>query len=351
MFSTSQLQFAQRFPFSERAKKIIKENDFSLEEIPLEVRERAKVLIMRAFRKDDKDIPVISSSNILLNEISAFPVAKILISLINKPYVTERFVEFVSDSTFRYLEKEEKAEILYELASDLNVKFSIADRKDFFAEIKLVDFLQIDFLHDFMKLVNQKLENGTVFLSRNDFIRFLREIVYKKVHASLPVPTASVPTDLKKLAAELEKQLIEKSVSGFAFSSGMPLGKFSEKSLPPCMDEIFNDLLLGKNVSHIARYNIAVFMASAGMKKEEVIQLFSKTPNWNEKVTSYQVNRLFDKTGTPKLTPASCIKTKEYGLCRENYLCKGIKNPIQLYRRLSKNQVKVEAKEEKQQST
>lgn len=337
MFSTSQLQFAQRFPFSEAAKKIMKENDFSLQEIPSEVRERAKVLILRSFRRDEKDIPVISSSNVLLNEISAFPVAKIIVSLINKPFVTERFVEFISDSTFRYLEKEEKAEILYELASDLNVKFSISEKKDFFAEIKLIDFLQIDFLHDFMKLVNQKLEKGTVFLSRNDFIRFLREIVYKKVHASLPVPTVSVPQDLKKLAAELEKQLIEKSSTSFAFSGAV--GKFSEKALPPCMEEIFNDLMLGKNVSHSARYNIATFMAAAGMKQAELVQLYSKTPNFSEKVSSYQIKRLFEKDGTPKLSPSSCIKMKEYGLCRENFLCKGIKNPIQLYKKLARNPI------------
>ena len=314
MFTTSQLQFAQRFPFSELAKKIVKENDFSLEELPQEVIDRAKVLVQQSFRKEESLTPTISSSNVLLNEISAFPVAKILVSLINKPYATERFSSFIADAAFRHLERE-KDELLVELASDLGIKFSLSERKDFFAEIKLMDFLQIDFLHDFMKLVNQKLEKGTVYLSRNDFGRFLRETIYKRLHESLPVPTQSVPLQLKNAAKDLEKQLI---IASGTFSFTAFAGKFSEKSLPPCMEEIYNDLLLGKNVSHIARYNIAVFMAAAGMKKEEIIQLYSKTPNWNEKVSFYQVNRLFDKSGSPRLTPASCIKMKEYGFCREN---------------------------------
>ena len=76
---------------------------------------------------------------------------------------------------------------------------------------------------------------------------------------------------------------------------------------------------------------------------------FWKSHNLNslrEKVSSYQIKRLFEKDGTPKLSPSSCIKMKEYGLCRENYLCKGIKNPIQLYKKLARNNVKVEVKEE-----
>jgi len=97
MALASELQFAQRYPFTNAAKKILSKNNLSLEELPEEVVSRASAMALSAAKNKEYVISM-HSSDLLLQEILAFPIAKIFVSLQRDSYLNEKFAMLFSTS-------------------------------------------------------------------------------------------------------------------------------------------------------------------------------------------------------------------------------------------------------------
>mgnify|MGYP001562650892 FL=1 len=156
MFSIQELRFAQTYPFSSTAKRIVKESDFSLDEVPVEILSRAKVQVIAAAKNTAIDFSSIQSKEVLLNEVLAFPVAKILVGLTKKEELSRKFVAGVASIAKASLDKESN-ETLFKIAQDLGVKFYLSESKSFFVELPITEYLRAAPRQDFMKLVNQKV--------------------------------------------------------------------------------------------------------------------------------------------------------------------------------------------------
>ena len=169
--------FAQKFPFINKAKLIVKETGLSIDSIPEEVLNRA-VLMVKASVLKKKYFPEISSSiELMKNEILAFPVAKIIVSKMNSVTALDSFSELFSKNTFSFLSKEKKEKII-DFALMLNLKFDPLLKTNTFASMKVINYLEIDFNSNQMKLVNKRIELGKVFLSKNDFLRVISQKVF-----------------------------------------------------------------------------------------------------------------------------------------------------------------------------
>ncbi len=339
MFSETELEFAQKYPFSNTAKKIIKKEDLDLENLPESIKQAAKIKIGHAFSQTSYTPKIIGHKDSLKDEILAFPLAKILISFMPDS-LFDKFASSVRETTKNYLQeesvsgKEKKSlEPLLDLAQDLNLKVSIEDEK--ILSINVTDFL--DFVPDKkdLKLVNQQVENGKIFLTLNDFIDFLSEKSFHLVLESLPVDIKQIPLELKKLSKEIYSELQPKFVKKHFKNTG----KIKPELFPDCMQNIYSQLMSGKNVSHFGRFAIATFLNQIGMPKENIVQMFSKTPNWNEKTTRYQVEMLSGKSGTEYNAPA-CDKMRSAGFCTKTHCNE--KHPVTYYF----NQLKKTSKKE-----
>lgn len=335
MFSNKELVFAQQFPFSQAAKRVLMENSFSLEKTPESVIKRA-ALMCSASAKGEQYIQehLSNSPELLVQEIQAFPVVKIFLSAINRFDLFDRFAELIANSAFFYLTNAKKREeALLELANDLNVKFELHSGELFFVRISVMDFLQAGFKEDFMKLVNQPVENGMVFLPENDFARFLSEIAREKIRESLPADIKGVPKTLLDISRQLKEQLVFRQKKAFSMAFA---GKASPTAFPPCIAKLYDDLVEGKNVNHAGRFNVTTFLVAIGMPAEQIINLFRKTPNFSEKLSRYQVKRIAGN-GKPKYASSSCTKMRSYGLC--NAHCQ-VSHPLQFYEKELKNKLK-----------
>ncbi len=324
MISPEELKFAQKYPFSSTARRIVKENSFSLENIPDSVRNQAGWMVfLSAQGKPLEQKIVLFDADSFLAEIQAFPVAKILLSLMKRPELHYKFASMMGKRAFASLEREKKkSEALFSLAEELEIKYSLSERRDSLVSIPLIDFLKADFSEPFMKLCNQKLEKGKVFLNQNGFARFLAAFVQKKVFESLPVPIEDAPKQLKQFALELSSKISARQFREFDFSLSKNI---APEAFPDCIAALYNDLLAGKNIAHLARFDLAVFLAGIGMPKEQIINAFRKAPNFSEKTTRYHIENILKK----KYKPASCAKMRDHGINCAN--C-GFKHPLQYYR-------------------
>lgn len=323
MALVSELLFAQRFPFSSAAKRVLRENNLSLEELPEEVVSRASAMVLNAAKNKPYVLKEISkSSDLLLQEILAFPIAKIFVSLQKEAFLNEKFAFMFSKAFLEYIDLEKnKKETALEIAKDLGLEFEFGT--GFFVSVPLVDFLKIPFKNPSLKLVNQQVSGGKVLLLEQAFFVFVSEIVFSAIFNSLPVPLEGIPIQLKNSAKQLQQQLLVSQKRDFEFKFS---GKINPNIFPECTKAMYNSVLQGKNLQHSGRFYLAAFLNAIGMPQEQIIQAFAKTPNFSEKMTRYQVQRIIAN----KLSPPSCAKIKEAGLCHED--C-GNRHPLSYYKK------------------
>jgi DNA primase large subunit len=78
---------------------------------------------------------------------------------------------------------------------------------------------------------------------------------------------------------------------------------------------------------------LATYMLSIGKSVDEVILLFKNAPDYNEKITRYQVEHLAGIKGSQiKYSVPTCSKLANENLCYATNDCKGITNPVQFGR-------------------
>ena len=67
---------------------------------------------------------------------------------------------------------------------------------------------------------------------------------------------------------------------------------------PPCIKHAIEVLEKGENLSHSGRFMLATFLLARGQQVEQIAPLFKNAPDYNEKVTLYQLNHLSGKNST-----------------------------------------------------
>lgn len=331
MFSGQDLHFAQKYPFSLIAKRVVKESNLSLDSISEEIIGRAKAMVLASWQEKSYRPTIVSSRELLEHEVLAFPVSKILVSLSKTDLLTKRFCAMNAKRVFSSLE-EEKNDVLFQLAEELGIGFDLPDNGTFFASVTVPVFLQASFTQDFMKLVNQKVSNGFVFLSRNEFCRLIAFSFENLLFSEFPLNTTSVPKKLQQAAIDLKSSFFEKQ---FSTLKGENLGSLKPEFFPPCLAKLYLDISAGRNLTHLERFSLATMMLSLGVSEKGVVDLYRVTPNFDEKITSYQVSRLAGHSGKVVQAP-SCRKMAEYGLRLPTCPCLtnlAIKHPLSVYRK------------------
>ncbi|MBS3058490.1 MAG: hypothetical protein J4478_03770 [Candidatus Diapherotrites archaeon] len=327
MLPVQELRFAQAYPFSKTAQAAVKNARLSLSEVSETVLSRARLMLQSSLHGKAYKPLAQESSDAIMNEVLAFPVAKILLSFSKNISYFERFAGMISENALKRLELE-KPETLLDLASELNVEFELLESKDFFAAVSLISFLKIPQTFKSMRLVNQKLENGKVFLEQQEFARLLSEAVRLKVFQSLPVDVKGVPKGFQNIAFEI---FSEASARQREFLKQVMHGEIEVEAFPPCYSELYAKINSGEKLTHWGNFALAAFLIALNMPKEEILGVFKKASNYDERIAKYHIERM---SRGKKYTPPSCEKLRSFGLCIQNGIqCSKIKNPVQYYRR------------------
>jgi DNA primase large subunit len=80
---------------------------------------------------------------------------------------------------------------------------------------------------------------------------------------------------------------------------------------PPCISYLLGQLSAGQNLSHQARLHLGVYLLRIGLKPDEAAILFKPSPDFNYKISCYQLRWLYEHN----YKMYSCEKAKQYGLC------------------------------------
>lgn len=197
-------------------------------------------------------------------------------------------------------------------------------------KIKITDYLKraTPFHEEEWKLINRLVHGGYVFLDAEETVRLFRSelsgFIYNKVK-NLGLQT--FPEEVRKKAEELRLVLAPR----FEYRVQ------AVTDFPPCVKHALEVMNKGENLPHSARVMLATYMLAVGKPTDEIVEMFKNAPDFNERITRYQVEHLAGTKGSrTKYSVPSCDKLRTENLCFATAECAGIINPIQFGRRRKK---------------
>lgn len=272
-------------------------------------------------------------------EILAYPLALAIIYSLKKDWVVSRFAT-AEQKRYDFMLNSEEAGHLAEIARDgFGWQLESLDRKleekRFDYRLGVSEFLEVapQFHSANWKLVNRYAENGKIYLRRGEAARLVsgaakNKIIKKSMEEELKkfeLPEVFNPhlKEIMKLV-ETKRQLYDEEA---------PIGLI-EEARPPCVVAIANDLVAGKNLSHMARFTITTFMTNIGENVDDVLELFSQVADFDDDKTRYQVEHIAGKIGSKmKYKMPKCDVLRSFGLCvGPNELCEEVWHPLNYYK-------------------
>ena len=325
-----------KYPFLADAGQYLKDKGFTLEQFGVDpdlkqliskAYERIQVAADGKIYKSDLIDNQVSKEAALPREVFSFLLAIVLLKLSGMHTLIKRFALAEARRAEKYLEKdltnisdESKNQLAVRVIDDL---FSVKVKKsdDYFI-IPISDYLKhsINFHEREWKLINRHIENGQVFLSPHETVRLIRKelgtyINSKIVNAKTPTMIPGFEDSVNKLV------LLSKKFKTFTVTTG---------EYPPCIKHALEILEKGENLPHSGRFMLATFLLSKGQTVQQIAPIFKNAPDYNERVTLYQLNHLAGTSGSgTQYSCPSCEKLKTQSLCFATSECNNIINPLQ----------------------
>lgn len=316
------LKFAMRYPFSRTAKELMSARAVKID---YRVMERATKRVTDGILRESIPILETTDRELLEAELLSYPVARMIVSSFDSPF-RHRYVNGEVSRVRGYLfppgtgepDMGEAGRLAKEL--EINHRSNVMSLRSYLMNIPK----ELD-----CRLILQKVQDGNVILDDRKFLLVIGEAVKNLVETGLPIMSDSIPAELKSdvltAVKEVESNLL---VLKEAQQQRAAMAARASGVMAPCMTKIMERARTGENLPHFARVAIASYLIKIGKSIDEVVELFSHTPNFNEKTTRYQLE-FIQKKG---YNAPSCQNMDTYGLRLPECHClgaTGIKNPMQ----------------------
>lgn len=287
-----------KYPFLTEAGNYLREKGFTLEQFDKDEDLKPIMELAVSRIKTAADGKIFNSDFTIKNldvEVFSFLIAVIMLRQSNMSTLIKRFSLAEARRAEKFLERD-----LSDMTNNTNEQLAIKIIRDLFAmEIQKIDdyfvipvpdYLKhsVNFHEQEWKLVNRLVDNGNVFLSAHETVRLIRKeldnYISSKVR-SVSIPT--IPNSFKKHVDELVNLAKKFSV------------QFIETTeYPPCIKHAMDVLSKGENLPHSGRFMLATYLLNKGQAIEEVAPLFKNAPDYNEKITLYQLKHLAGNFGS-----------------------------------------------------
>ncbi len=323
-----------KYPFLADAGQYLKDKGFTLEQFGTDP--DLKLILNKAvhrieaaadgkiYKSDIVDDHAANDAS-LPREVFSFLLAVVLLKLSGMNTLIRRFALAEARRAEKYLEKDlvnisEREDLAIKILQELFL-MKVQKRDDVFV-IPISDYLKhaVSFHEREWKLVNRMVENGFVFLTPHETVRLVRKelgnYINSKIHdATVPTMSDAFQEPVKKLNL-LAKKFVTTTVSSTEY--------------PPCIKHAIEVLEKGENLPHSGRFMLGTFLLGKGQSIEQIAPLFKNAPDYNEKVTRYQLSHLAGESGSgTKYSCPSCEKLKTQDLCYIIPECDEIINPFQ----------------------
>lgn len=323
-------EFIEKYPFLRRGllqyfgqgislQSFLEENDYHLKE--------SASLLYRIMNGEETTFPINGEER-----VKDYIVTKIILTFIRDYFISARYAIRERKVLYETLEKEGDIRILKLVAHELNVEI---EREGERFLIPIPSFLKnaVVFNDRELKLCNQELKEGFVVASKHVLSKILREAFYRKYMQEVN-EVVEFPKGVDKIIRPFVGEVVSRGEE--IRQERAYLGPLNEKSFPPCLTEIINQMDKGVNVSHPGRFYLVTFLHRIGLPNDEIFKYFGDVPDFAEKITRYQIEHITGTGRGREYSVPSCQTLSSLGLCykERDPLCNSgkISHPLNFYR-------------------
>jgi DNA primase large subunit len=253
----------------------------------------------------------------------AYMISKIFLSNVNDPVLTSKYINLKRDrvekAVLKNLEAGNKTinyDIIKSILENWNIKYEFDGST---LKISFLKYIMIssDFT-DKNRLISQKLNDGMIYFNlesdKKKIALFIREYFVKAFKEEIQ-KLSEHSIDMEEYFKEELSEILVLRDSIINRYNIVDLGEFEIQALPPCIKEILAKIDRGVNIPHLARFTLVTFLNQIGMSKDEIMQLFTKAPDFNEKLTEYQVSHIIGESSGKEYSAPKCKTMELYSLC------------------------------------
>ena len=297
--------------------------------------DRAEQRVSQAILKGETEVDLEN----YLDELLSFPIANMFVRVIDDDFLDRRYAlsEAVRATSILTEEKEDFITALARVEFNWNIRGieGNVDNLIYKFELHFKDYVRnaAEIRDVKWKLINKRMKQGYVPLTRQEVVRLLQEEIKRRIydvvsqHASI-----NLPEPLKERVNRLTKLLKENRPS--LTGDGLP-AQVVHDALPPCIKHAFDGLLAGRRAGHMERFALTSFLISAGMEVDDIVKLFVSVTDFDEGFTRYQIEHIAGlRGGRTRYTPPKCATLRTHGVCYEpDEGCQYVNHPLTYYRR------------------
>lgn len=298
-----------------------------------EIVSRAEERIREAVNREE----VSYKSNVYV-ELLSFPLALAIVKAVGDSFLSRRYASAEAKRLMKLLQNEKSQTIFLKIVNEVltwNAEY-VWQKAPYDYALSVKNYLQIapTFRDRSWKLINKPVKNGYVYLTRGEFTRLIAEGIKNIIEDELEDRfDRELPGKLGKTVNRIRLLISEKRPKVEELEEYK--GRIILEAFPPCIGAFYRALINGQHLPHTARFAITSFLVNIGVDLEDVVKLFTRLPDANERITRYQVEHIAGLRGSrTRYTPPKCETLKTHGLCVEDgKFCRGIKHPLSYYRR------------------
>ena len=278
-------------------------------------------------------------------ELLSYPIARILISLLDSRAAVEKYAQAEAATAYRrFTEDLDRARddgarreparvdqdaLLREF--DLAGAIGVEEPKPGQPEGKwlwlgvgsYLSYVDPDWGDDW-RLVNRELVDGEVRVEREELYRLLREAVEDRVAEGLPFEGVG-----EELAGELEAEISDLRDLLADRSVAADLDVVAPEYFPPCIAKLLGRAQGGDDLDPHERFSLLAFLAELNLDAEDAVALSGLDPELVADRFAY----LRDDSGA-QYPPPSCRTLGEYGICENEGNHRSVApHPLEYYSR------------------
>ncbi len=323
-----------RYPFLQSAREAVEAADVDL----VELIETDAPAVERGYERVKlglSDGTIGEPRRSTRTELLSYPIARVLVSLLDDPMVTDTYARAEAATAQARLEADltTETELQSTASRRLSVdqllrEFGLADAvtvTETETRIAVTQYLTLsrNLEGEQWRLVNRSLTAGEIPLERPELLALLEEAVADRVSDGLPL---SVPEPIADRLATRRQQLeslVETPEVDLAFETVDP------NAFPPCMTALLAQARRGETLDPPGQFALVGFLAGTELDADAVCDLAGG--GLDRETVAYQLAHLRGQDGV-EYVPPSCQVMVEYGLCvNRDELCEQIPHPAEYY--------------------
>lgn len=332
-----------KYPFLPAATRYIRTLDLKIDSLAnpalKPILDRAESRVREALLTDPPQVSYLPYDDEV--ELVSFPVAVVIVAATADEFIKKRYALAEAKRVYDLLRQEDKFK-LCEVARAFGWRMNVVSEgedlealKNYDLKLHFVDYLKnAQAFHEAgWKLVNRTILGGMVYLTIQESARLLQEEVRRHVEAKLKTDVRSVlPPNIAQLVENLRRIRESRFRNVKVDTFKIPKESVVE-AYPPCIRRLYEIAASGGHLSHAGRFALTSFLLNTGMQPDKIVDLFRSSPDFNERMTRYQVEHIAGLRGSrTRYTPYACNTLKTHGLCPGgDDICQNVRHPLTYY--------------------